>query len=151
MEWLFQFLWTSKKNKKSSFSFSLFSLFSLGLNRCSDNCCEEKKDREKSKDEATILQLAGLDQHQGGRGDQVERNLGGQDDGDDDDDPDGDDGDCDDDGDNDDGDDDEAHPKQVDDCRSVRAGKIKAAIEQFQLGFNYSWLKKEKINHTVSL
>ena len=51
---------------------------------------------------------------------------------------DGDDGDCDDDDDNDDGDDDEAHPKQVDDCRSVRAGKIKAAIEQFQLGFNYS-------------
>ena len=102
----------------SSFSFSLFFLFFLGLNRCSDNCCDEKKQREKSKDEATILQLAGLDQHQGGRGDQVERNLGGQDD--------------------DDGDDDEAHPKQVDDCRSVRAGKIKAAIEQFQLGFNYS-------------
>ena len=35
-------------------------------------------------------------------------------------------------------DDDKVHPKQVDDCRSVRAGKIKAAIEQFQLGFNYS-------------
>merc|ERR1712181_66447 len=67
--------------------FSLFSLLFFGLYGCSDYCCQEKKEGEKCKDETAIFKLPGLDQHQGGRCDQVE-----------------------------------GHPKQVDDCRSVRAG-----------------------------
>ena len=58
---------------------SLFSLLLFCLNGCSHNCCEEKKEGEKAKDEATILELPGLDQHQGGRCDQVERHLGEED------------------------------------------------------------------------
>ena len=58
---------------------SLFSLLLFCLNGCSHDCCEEKKEGEQAKDEAAILELPGLDQHQGGRCDQVERHLGGED------------------------------------------------------------------------
>ena len=58
--------------------FSLFSLLFSVLNGCSHHCCEEKKKGEQAKDEAAILELPGLDQHQGGRCDQVERHLGDQ-------------------------------------------------------------------------
>ena len=58
---------------------SLFSLLLFCLNGCSHRCCEEKKEGELAKDEAAILELPGLDQHQGGRCDQVERHLGEED------------------------------------------------------------------------
>ena len=54
---------------------SLFSLLLFCLNGCSHRCCEEKKEGELAKDEAAILELPGLDQHQGGRCDQVQRHL----------------------------------------------------------------------------
>ena len=59
--------------------FYLFFLLFFVLNGCSHHCCEEKEEGEEAKDEAAILELPGLDQHQGGRCDQVERHLGEED------------------------------------------------------------------------